>query len=92
MNYLRSDGFVPYIGSWLENYWYEALTNQRQGLDYAYIKGATNMVQQFLNGDYGEYIVVQKDSEEYAQCISLLEQCPRVYENSYAFIAQRIAE
>ena len=88
-NYNSGDALTPYIGTWLENYWYEALSNERHRTNYAFKVGTEKIVREFLNGDYGDYIVVEKGSEEYAAAAEMLDGLSRVYENEFAFIAQR---
>ncbi len=87
INYKKEDQTIMYLGNWLDNYWYEALTNQRQSAYCTY--DPIGFTQNFINGTYGDYLVVAKDDASLESCYSLIQDYEVVYENDYGIIIKR---
>lgn len=88
MKNCTADGDVIYIGNWLNVYWYEGLTNQR-------FPGIVNNsveknVTDFVEGQYGKYVVVEKNSEEYISYQNLFVEFNIVYENDFAMVYSKL--
>lgn len=84
-NSYKDQGVVMFIGYWMDLYWYEALTNQRFEEEYKW-KTIEQKVEDFCKGEYGKYILVIKESEEYLENEDAFHKLKRIYENDYAFI------
>lgn len=82
----KKEGCI-FVGNWLDCYWYEALTNQRFESGYV-LKPVDILMEEFYNGQYGKYVMVIKDSEEYLKNEFLFEKLEKVYDNDYAFIGE----
>lgn len=78
---------ILFVGSWLENYWFEALVNQRQSNEDYLFTDPLKAYQKYLNHEVSPYIVVIRNSEEHLQIASSVDELPRVYENDYGYIA-----
>lgn len=87
--YKENDRLTPYIGDWLQNYWFEALTNQRQNDHYAFLIGPHEMLKEFHEGLYSNYMLIIKNSEEYETCRTEIDKLDRVFENNIGFIVKR---
>ena len=83
-NYKKEQQIVMYLGNWLDNYWFEALTNQRQ--DVYCSNDPLQFTQNYIDGKYGNYLVVAKNDESLAACYALIQDYTVVYENEYGFI------
>ncbi len=87
--YKGDDQLVMYLGYWLNTYWYEALTNQRQG--FYSIHDPVGFTQNFVDGMYGDYLVVAKGEESLDECYPLIQNCEILYENKHGIIIRRNA-
>lgn len=86
--YDREDGqFVLYLGNWLDNYWYEALTNQRQPVYCT--SDPPGFIQSFMNGEYGNYLAVAKNDEDLEEYYGWIQYYEVVFENNYGMIIKR---
>ena len=66
-------------------YWFEALTNQR--FPNLNLVGYNDLLQQFLDGQLGRYIIVQKDLPELENDKqTILNRI--IYENDYGYILE----
>ncbi len=86
--YLESgeEDVVPLAGYWEDNYWMEAITNQRlSGFDYWNYND--DMFFENLN-DRANYVMVLTDSEFYSNYEEYFNSLERVYENSIGFVAK----
>lgn len=76
---------VYFIGYWRDLYWFEALTNQR--FPNLNLVGYNDLLQQFLDGQLGRYIIVQKDLPELENDKqTILNRI--IYENDYGYILE----
>lgn len=83
------DDTVTFIGYWENLYWFDALTDQRnQDIATVEVEKYEGILQEFYNGDIGDYAVVEKG---YEYLIPYQEQIESrvVYENDYAYIIKR---
>ena len=87
--YKEEGKITPYVGDWLQNYWFEALTNQRQGLHYAFLIGTEVILDEFSDGKYSDYMVVIKESDEYLKCKDKIDQMEKAYENEIGFVVKK---
>lgn len=62
INQLENNQDTAFIGYWLEQYWFEALTNIRLPIEWKHFS-EQEMFEQFINGKQGEYAVITKDTE-----------------------------
>ena len=84
-HYKDSEQVTMFMGNWLDNYWYEALTNQRQNGEYFHYN-PSYYIQNFINGMYGNYLAVAKNEETFIEFYPLIQDFTVVYENEYGFI------
>ncbi len=78
-------GEVLFIGHFENMFWFEALTDQRIS-SYILWKLPEEVMEKYKQGQYGKYMVVAKESEEYLSNAQLYDELERVYEDEYAFI------
>lgn len=77
---------VIYIGYWENLRWYDALTDQRDEDIIGDDCGQT--LQKFYSGEFGEYAVVEKNSEHIEEYQQQLEQ-RTIYENELVYLIKR---
>lgn len=87
-HYKDSEQVTMFMGYWWDNYWYEALTNQRQNGEYFHYN-PSYYIQNFINGMYGNYLAVEKNEETFIEFYPLIQDFTVVYENEYGFIIKR---
>ncbi len=76
---------ILFVGDWLDTYWFEALSNQRMKENYVF-NDPTFFIKKFLERQYSSYIVISKDSKEYALVKDLLLGTNQIYENEYGYV------
>lgn len=86
-HYKKEGQVTIYLGNWLDNYWYEALTNQRQPMvDSNELEG---FFKNFADGDYGDYLAVEKNDEILMKYCEWIQDYEVMYENNYGLIINR---
>lgn len=76
---------VPLAGYWEDDYWYQAITNQRY---YGWGQSDPDHTDYFnhLNESEAQYVLVLKDSAIYADEMEYFDSLERVYENNLGFV------
>ena len=83
------DDTVTYIGYWENLYWFDAMTDQRnQDIATVEVEKFEGILQQFYNGEIGEYAVIEKGYDYLIPYQQQIES-QAVYENAYAYIIKR---
>lgn len=86
VNNLENTTETVFVGYWQDLYWYEALSNQR--FDGFNLLTSEIIIEQFMTGKHGEYMVVQKGTEGVEDYLSYIEN-GLVYENDYAWLVKK---
>ncbi len=87
INHIKDAENTVFIGYWLEQYWYEALTNIRLPIEWKWLS-PQEMVEEFLSGNCGAYAVITKDSEAVNIYQDYIDT-NQIFECDYAYIIKR---
>jgi hypothetical protein len=81
----QGEVLVPLAGDWEDDYWYQAITNQRY---YGWGQSEPDHTEYFshLDASGAQYVVVLKDSTIYADETAYFDSLERVYENNIGFV------
>lgn len=85
-NLLAKGGTVPIAAGWEDDYWYQAVTNQRLSEELQHWKNEKQYFK-FLEKE-GDMILVLYDNELYTKNQKYFDSLERVYENGMGFVAK----
>lgn len=77
---------VPIASGWEDDYWYQAITNQRLSKDLQHWKDEKKYFE--VLKDEGEAILVLKDSELYTKHQKYFDKLEQIFENEAGFVAR----
>lgn len=76
---------VPLAGGWDDDYWYQAITNQRLALSYQHWKNEGLYFETLQNE--ANYVLVLYDNDLYTRNQAYFDNMEHVYENDIGFVA-----
>lgn len=81
----KEDALVPMAGEWVEDLWYQAITNQRYG---GWGVGDPTEWFSYYHSSGAEYVFVNKHSSLYLIEQDFFESLDKVFENEIGFVAK----